>query len=182
MEYTTRRYPQFSVCGLNCGLCPRYHTDGASRCPGCAGVGFSEVHPPCSVLSCCQRKGLEYCFLCDEYPCEKFDSADVRDSFITHRNQFIDMEKAKNDISAYKAELDTKIQMLEELLSNYNDGRRKGLFCIAVNLLDQTDVTWVMEQLKNVPHEASEKEKAVAAVRLVQAKADEKGIDLKLRK
>ena len=30
-----REYPLFSACGLNCGLCPRFYTDGESRCPGC---------------------------------------------------------------------------------------------------------------------------------------------------
>jgi len=34
MEYKQREYPLFSACGLNCGLCPRYHTDGISKCPG----------------------------------------------------------------------------------------------------------------------------------------------------
>ena len=183
MEYEIREYPQFAACGLNCGLCPRYHTVGASRCPGCAGEGFLDVHPPCGVLSCCQRKGLEYCFLCDEYPCEKYEGADLLDSFVTHKNQFRDMERAKNDISAYAAELDIKIQILEELLRSYNDGRRKGFFCLAVNLLDLTDVNSIMEQLESeVTPEATTKEKAVTAVRLFQTAADEKSIVLKLRK
>ena len=178
-----REYPQFSVCGLNCGLCPRYHTDGTSRCPGCAGDGFSDVHPPCGVLSCCQRKGLAYCFLCDEYPCKKYEGANLRDSFISHKNQFRDMEKAKSDISIYTAELNTKIQILEELLANYNDGRRKGFFCLAVNLLDLADINSIVEQLKNeVTAEATAKEKAVTAARLFQVAADKKGIVLKLRK
>ena len=50
---------------------------------------------------------------------------------------------------AYTAELDSKIRILEELLANYNDGRRKGLFCIAVNLLDLDEVVSIMEQLRN---------------------------------
>ena len=94
MEYKTRQYALFSACGLNCGLCPRYHTNGKSRCPGCAGEGFSMAHPPCRVLSCSQRKGIEYCYLCDEYPCKKYDGVDLSDSFITHKNQFLDFEKA----------------------------------------------------------------------------------------
>ena len=184
MEYKNRRYPQFSVCGLNCGLCPLYHTQGQSRCPGCAGEGFSEVHPPCGVLSCCQRKGLEYCFFCVEFPCKKYEGADLTDSFITHKNQFSDIEKAKQiGISAYEAELNTKIEILEELLKSYNDGRRKGFFCIGVNLLDLSDINLIMEELGNeVEPQAPLKEKAATAVRLFQAEADKKGIVLKLRK
>ena len=121
--------------------------------------------------------------MCDEYPCKKYEGADMRDSFVTHKNQFRDMEKVKNDISAYKMELDTKIQTLEELLTNYNDGRRKGFFCIAVNLLDLADINTIMAQLKSVmTPETAIKEKAVTAVRLFQALADKKGIELKLRK
>ena len=183
MEYKTRSYPLFAACGLNCGLCPRYHTVGQSRCPGCAGEGFSEVHPPCGILSCCQRKGLEYCFECGEYPCKKYDGADREDSFITHRNQLRDMDKAKQiGMEAYAAELDRKVQILEELLENYNDGRRKNFFCLAVNLLDLADAISVMAQVGGeVDPAAPLKEKAVAAVRLFQQAADEKGISLKLR-
>lgn len=49
-------------------VCPYYQMDGYSKCPGCSGEGFMTKHPTCGVLSCSQRKGLEYCYLCDEYP------------------------------------------------------------------------------------------------------------------
>ena len=184
MVYKTRKYPMFSVCGLNCGLCPRYHTVGTSRCPGCAGEGFDEVHPPCGVLSCSQRRGLEYCFLCDEFPCKKYEGADLFDSFITHKNQFRDIEKAKQmGTPAYEAELDIKVHILEELLSKYDDGRRKGFYCLAVNLLELSDINLVMEQINNeVDTEATLKEKASVAVRLFETKSGEKKVVLKLRK
>jgi hypothetical protein len=184
MEYQTREYPQFSVCGLNCGLCPRYHTNGSSKCPGCAGEGFSAVHPPCGVLSCCQRKGIEYCFICEDYPCKKLDGADLYDSFITHKNQFHDLEKAKRiGMDAYKAELDKKISILEELLTNYDDGRKKSFFCTAVNLLDLQEIKTIMGQIANeVEQESAQKLKAKAAARLFEEVAEEKGISLKLRK
>jgi len=136
------------------------------------------------MLSCCQRKGLEYCFLCEEYPCKKYDGADSTDSFITHKNQFRDMDKAKQiSMEAYESELNRKLQILEDLLRNYNDGRRKGFFCLAVNLLDLADVESIAAQLsKEVDAEAPLKEKAAAAVRLFQAAADEQGLVLKLRK
>jgi len=184
MEYKTRTYPLFSACGLNCGLCPRYHTDGKSKCPGCAGEGFSLVHPPCGVLSCCQRKDLEYCFLCDEFPCVKYDGADLSDSFITHKNQLADLEKAKRiGMDAYQAEQDEKVEILEELLLSYNDGRRKGFFCLAVNLLDLSDIKMVIERIENeIGAETSMKEKAATAVKLFSEAAEVREIVLKLRK
>jgi hypothetical protein len=182
MEYKTREYPQFSACGLNCGLCPRYYTTGSSRCPGCAGEGFSMVHPPCGVLSCCQRKNLEYCVECDEYPCKRYDGADQTDSFITHRNQLRDLEKAKRiRIEAYKTELDEKIELLERLLRNFDDGRRKGFYCLAVNLLDIEDVKAVMAQVAGLEQEPI-KAKATAIARTFEKMSEHRGVSLKLRK
>ena len=184
MEYINRKYPLFSACGLNCGLCPRYYTVGSSRCPGCAGEGFSEVHPPCGILSCCQRKGIEYCFECQEYPCKKYNDADLTDSFITHKNQLIDLDKAKRvGMEAYKSDLNDKVIFLEELLENYNDGRRKGFYCLAVNLLDIQDVKSVMEKIADtVKAEMTTKEKATISIRLFEEMAEQRDVSLKLRK
>ncbi|MCL2718634.1 MAG: DUF3795 domain-containing protein [Lachnospiraceae bacterium] len=184
MEYKQRSYPLFAACGLNCGLCPRYYTKGSSRCPGCAGEGFSDVHPACGVLSCCQRKGLEYCFLCNEYPCKRYQDDNNPDSFITHRNQFADMDKAKRiGMPAYEAELNSKVKVLEQLLSEYDDGRRKSFYCLAINLLELVDINLIMEKLAtSIGHDDPIKNKAKIAVNLFQNVADEKGIYLKLCK
>lgn len=37
-----REYPSFALYGLNCGLCPRYHTKGESKCHGCGGQDFHQ--------------------------------------------------------------------------------------------------------------------------------------------
>lgn len=184
MEYRVSEYPLFSTCGLNCGLCPRYYTDGDSRCPGCAGVGFSEVHPPCAKLSCSQNKGVEYCFLCKNFPCKKYDGVDTSDSFISHKNQFRDIEKAKEiGLEAYKAELNAKVLLLQELLDSYDDGRRKSFYCNAVNLFELSDINLLMAQIRSETQDlGAVKEKAKVAVGLIQSHADETGISLKLRK
>ena len=183
MEHKARKNPLFSACGLNCGLCPRFHTDGASRCPGCAGKGFSQVHCSCGMLSCCQRKGFEYCFECECFPCKKYDGVDLSDSFVTHQNQFRDMEKAKRNLNAYEAELNAKVKLLETLLCDYNDGRKKSFFCLAVNLLELEDVRCVMIQIEaQTKPDDPVKEKAAVAQRLFQHMANEQNITLKLRR
>ena len=183
MEYKIRKYPLFSACGLNCGLCPRYHTKGPSKCPGCAGVGFSQVHPPCGILSCAEKRGLEYCFLCEDFPCNKYDNADLYDSFISHKNQFSDMEKAKKiGMEAYEALLNEKLGILNNLLNSYDDGRRKGFFCLAVNLLDLEDIRTVMVRINKEISSVPIKEKAAAAVRFFEEMAEARNISLKLRK
>ena len=92
------------------------------------------------------------------------------------------MEKLR-DIGAerYNAEQGEKVQLLEYLLSSCNDGRRKTLFCLAVNLLELSDVQSVVDQLmaSDLP---TVKERAVYAASLFQETADEKGISLKLNR
>ena len=185
MEYTTRSYPRFSPCGLNCGLCPRYYTVGKSRCPGCAGAGFSAVHPTCGILSCCQRKDIEYCFQCDEYPCFTFNLVEYPyDSFITHRNQFDDISKARaQGIEAYTTELDEKIIILEHLLAHFDDGRRKSYYCLAVNLINLDDLRMVMSHLDRSFNSNDDiKARAATAVSMFEEVADTNGLTLRLNK
>ena len=147
MAKVLREYPRFSACGLNCGLCPRFHTEGASKCPGCGGEDFFSKRPSCGVISCNQRHGVSYCFRCAEYPCDKIEDATCVDSFITHRHMRRDSDRARAEgIDAYRADLDEKVALLEALLRDYNDGRRKSLFCTAVNLLPLADVRAVAAQ------------------------------------
>jgi hypothetical protein len=184
----TRAYSLFSQCGLNCGLCPRYHTKGVSKCPGCGGVatGTHEFVTRCGVNSCAKRHGdVEYCYLCDEYPCKKYyDSEKIKDSFITKQRQLADFQKAKEiGLSAYQAELNEKVGILERLLADFDDGRRKSFFCLAVNMLELTDVKDVMARLgADITPDVTTKEKAALAAGLFRRKADERNIRLELRK
>lgn len=179
-----RQYPLLSQCGLNCGLCPRYHTEGSSRCPGCGGEGFFAKRPSCGVISCARRHGgVEYCFLCEEYPCKKYEEADLYDSFISHQKMFADFERAKQDgIEAYRKELDEKVAVLRVLLEEYNDGRRKSFFCTAVNLLDLSDVREIVATLKRGGDEGMDmKQKAAWAVGLFEEMAKKRDISLELK-
>lgn len=45
MKEQTRAEPRFSLCGLNCGLCPMYHISETEHCTGCGGAG----RPSCAV-------------------------------------------------------------------------------------------------------------------------------------
>ena len=186
MENYKREYPLFSACGLNCALCPRYHTSGPSRCPGCGGENFLLKHPSCAVINCMRRHGeIEYCYECDEFPCKKYDGADLSDSFITHLNQVKDLDKAKDTgIDGYKVMLGEKADILRFLLDNYDDGRKKSFFCLAVNLLEPDDVRDVVARLTRdiSPENGDKKEKAAKAAGLFQDMARNRGVTLELRK
>lgn len=170
----------FSLCGLNCSLCTMKL---ANYCPGCGGGAGNQG---CPIVRCSmQHQGIEYCYQCEEYPCRKYEGIEQFDSFITHRNQLKDMSKAQAiGLEKYHSELAEKAQILKFLLENYNDGRRKTFFCIAINLLELYDIRAAIEVLKDKTQspEMSIKEKAIIAVSLLQAIANKKDILLKLNK
>lgn len=185
MDEYKREYTLFSLCGLNCGLCPRYHTEGISKCPGCGGKDFHLKHPTCAVISCSKKHGdVEYCYQCDLFPCDKYTKPNTSDSFISYLNVNRDLEKAKNNLENYKNDLNEKIEILEFLLSNLNDGKRKNFYCLAVNLLQLDDLRDILIKIKEVIsiENLSEKDKIQRTVDLLKDKARECGIELKLRK
>lgn len=168
----------FSLCGLNCGLCPM-HLSG--HCPGCGG---GEGNQSCNIAKCSlQQEQIEYCSQCRDFPCEKYEGIDEFDSFITHLNQMKDFEKLeKIGMEAYQAEQNEKLEILKFLLENYNDGRKKTFFCLAVNLMELSDIKTVLQQMESDKEVESLKEKAARAVNLFQAMAEQKKITLKLRR
>ena len=87
-------------------------------------------------------------------------------------------------LDAYLARLEEKRAILEDLLAHYNDGRRKTFFNTAVYLLPLEDLQTVMLSLDSQPElgEQAVKERALAAVELLQKAADRRGISLKLNK
>ena len=83
----------------------------------------------------------------------------------------------------YKIELDEKVEILETILKNYDDRRRKSFYCIAVNLLPLQDVKAVMQQISiAIDLEMPLKEKAAAVVSLFEEIAEKRDISLRLRK
>ncbi len=118
MKNFCRSDQEFSLCGLNCGLCPMKLDN---YCPGCGGGPGNQ---PCAIARCSQQHGnVEYCYLCGRYLCEKYDGIDKYDLFITHRNQIKDNERVRNiGIDAYRAELAEKTDILKICLQTSTMG------------------------------------------------------------
>lgn len=185
MKEYKRTYPKFSLCGLNCGLCPRYQTGGVSKCPGCGGKDFHLKHPSCAVITCSKKHGdVEYCFLCGSFPCGRFKSQIVKDSFITYRNVLNDMQKAALiGVGEYQKELDEKVEFLEYLILNFNDGRKKNFYCLAVNLLSREDLKDIRAFIdENFDDSISFSQKVEMLGSIFYEKAKSGNIELKLRK
>jgi hypothetical protein len=170
-----RTYPQFSLCGLNCALCPRYNTAGKSRCPGCGADDFNDFHPSCAIMTCNKKKeNVAFCFECSNYPCDRYLSNE-KDSFISYINRNTDMAMAKNDLQGYLAVLEEKSRILSHLLKHHDDGRSKSFYCLAVNLLEIED----LREAYNDIEETTEPEK----IREILLKtAEKRGISIILRK
>lgn len=93
------------------------------------------------------------------------------------------MEKFRElGIELYSAEQQRKKVLLNHLLNTYNDGRKKTLFCVAVNLLELNDLENIINELDKYTSNLSLKEKATYAANLFQKTATNKNITLKLRK
>lgn len=84
-----------AVCGLNCSKCDISHASHNPeiaqqiadwfkkerdtevkikdiRCLGCKGERTKHWSPDCWILKCCvDEKGLEFCYECEEFPCER---------------------------------------------------------------------------------------------------------------
>ena len=180
MKGFNRQNKLFSLCGLGVGLCPIF------LCEYGAGCGVGEGYHVCNIARCSkEHDGVDYCFQCGEYPCFQYEHMDEFDSFITHRNRRAGMEKARRyGIEAYNEEQVEKAKILDALLSGFNDGRKKTLYCVAVNLLDLQELREALRQIVSRAdlETLALKEKSAFAAGLLQAAAAKNHIDLKLRR
>ncbi|OHD55846.1 MAG: hypothetical protein A2Y33_14540 [Spirochaetes bacterium GWF1_51_8] len=148
MNEGLRAHPEIGCCGLECGLCPRYYTDGSSRCPGCGGAEFEQKHPSCGFVTCCVKKhSLEFCGQCGSFPCAKFaNETGEKDSFVTHRNVAKNSSWiAEGGLDSLLAEQSARRGVLEKLLGAYDEGRSKSFYCTACALLPLEILTSALE-------------------------------------
>lgn len=178
MKGFCRKNTAFSLCGLNCLLCPM-HLGG--HCPGCGGGPGNQS---CAIARCSLDHGQpDFCWQCQEYPCLRYEGFDDYDSFLPHRGRQRDVAQAQAvGLEAYLEGLAEKRALLDALLAGYNDGRRKTFFLTAVSLLDLPSLRQVMARLAAAPEEADPKGRAKTAAALLRAEADRQGISLKLVK
>lgn len=189
-KYPLKEYPIVGVCGLNCGLCPRYHTAGVSRCPGCCGPDFGQKHPACGFITCCvKERGLETCAQCNDLKdCDRLsvllDSARYRDSFLSHRPIAANLAFIQeHGIEQFAKKETAKVEFLRKLIDNYDDGRAKGFYCISCQLVP---LDMLKTALKDAEAEMTEgadiKERAKIVRAAISSIADSLRIDLKLRR
>lgn len=189
-EYALKQYPFVGACGLDCGLCPRYHTTGSSRCPGCAGKDFEQKHPPCGFITCCvKKKHLETCAQCNEWAnCERvtriIEGSKQGDSFISYQPlaanyAFIQ----KHGIEEFARLEMAKMEILTSLLENFDEGRSKNFYCTSCQLLPLNSLKAALAEAEmGIGKSADIKEKSRLVRAVFHGLADALSIDLKLRK
>ena len=180
----SKEFPTIGCCGIDCGLCPRFYTDGPSRCPGCGGENFADKHPPCSFHTCCHlRHDLESCALCDEYPCSKYADREKieKDSFVTHRRMYANHEDvARLGIEAFVAAREERRTLLIRMLEGCDDGRSKSFYCVAAALLPQSELEAAVDAAESASTNVKIRAKFLHEALNTIAVRD--GIDLRLRK
>ena len=188
-SYPVKKYPMVGVCGLDCGLCSRFHTDGKSKCPGCCGPDFFERHPACGFVTCAvKQRGLETCAQCGDWQeCEKIyqllAAAQVRDSFLSYKPVPDNLNYIKNNGIAEFVRAETAKQaVLLNLLNNFDDGRAKLFYCTACQLISINDLNrTIAEAKKRIKPDADIKDKARLMRGVLDKLAASLNIDLKLR-
>ncbi len=188
-EYPLKKYPTIACCGLDCGLCPVYYTKGPSRCPGCCGPEFHNKHPSCSIITCCVKKhNFETCAECTEFSCSKIDKWDKVDSFISHRVSLFNLRIIKEKgIEQFLTQQQKRIELLESMLENFNEGRSKSFYCIATALLPIKDIEKALESsIKRIKDENINSKNLKAKSKILKENltklAEDKSIELKLKK
>ena len=169
-------------CGIFCGLCPKYQSKAPSRCEGCR---LTEAHSWCSIYKCCVvKKGFITCIECEEYPCDRYLRRGWGEDPLSKDAQ-INLTSIKDTGMVHWLEEQRKRRLVvEELISNYNDGRSMSFYCLActlmpVNLVNQT-ISEIREKLcDNQIDDSDMKAKARSLRTIIQDKALQSGIELK---
>lgn len=189
-KYPLKKYPIVGACGLNCGLCPRYYTEGKSRCPGCCGPEFWQKMAACGLVTCCVKKrSLETCAQCVDWTeCEKvaklFDSAKHRDSFISYKPVAANFAFIqKYGIEEFVGLEIEKQEFLRHLIDNYNEGRSKSFYCTSCQLIPLDKLKEALGDAEVKVTQATDiKEKAKLVREVISNMADSLQISLKFRK
>lgn len=182
-----KKYALVGACGLSCGLCTRYYTEGKTRCEGC-GSAYSYAAVGCSIYRCCiKEKNLETCAECTDFPCQRFEGAIVDyDSFITHRKILPNLRYIKeHGIEDFLREQTKRKKLLEQMLGKFNDGRSRSYYCVATTMLSVEALEQSLAQAKKKVTEESIRDlkgKAKILKEIINEFATMEGVDLKLRK
>ncbi len=181
------KYPEIGICGLSCRLCPRYHTEGKSKCGGCKSEYRMAVG--CPFITCAvKKKGIEFCWQCEENEtCERWRK---HREFSKRRDTFKCYQKLEDDIafiqkkgvSEFENVQKIREQLLKEMLKDFNEGRSKNYYCIAATVLEIGELKKALNKAKKDSTGLEIKGKSKVLHSILDGIAERKNYYLKLRK
>ncbi|PIZ63884.1 MAG: hypothetical protein COY19_09665 [Candidatus Marinimicrobia bacterium CG_4_10_14_0_2_um_filter_48_9] len=130
------------------------------------------------------KNGLEVCSDCNDYPCNRFDSEKAGvDSFVTHKKVFTNLDEInRKGLKPFIENQRVRIEILTDLLANFDDGRSKGFYCLSCSLLPLGTLREVREFAFGLSEEIDTKEKSKRIKYSLTQVADSMNIILKLNK
>ena len=180
-------YPMVGICGLSCRLCPRYHTEAESRCPGCKSQQRMAVG--CPFITCAVKgRGIEFCGECDQQvTCERWrqhrEFGQQHDTFICYQKledniRFIQ----QNGMPQFEIRQQIREGLLTEMLQQFNEGRSKSYSCIAATVLDIEELRTALTTAQERANGLDIRDRAKVMHAVLDIIAAEKGYCLRLRK
>ncbi len=184
-----KNYATVGACGIDCGLCPRYHTKTGSRCPGCAPAGFLDAGGQwCKMTRCAVRdRGYETCGECPEFPCYRYEGWDQGDSFVSHLNSVANLYAIKEQgLARFVEQQRKRVSLLEAMIEEFDEGRSKSYCCVACALLPIDELHVGVERARREVEkrgigEDDKKSRARILHGVLDSVAERLGVSLKLR-
>jgi hypothetical protein len=181
------RFPTIGVCGLSCRLCPRYHTEGESRCQGCKTE--SRMTAGCPFITCAlNKKGVEFCWECEQSDnCSKWrghrEFSRTSDTFKCYQTLESDILLIKrNSIVNFDKLQRTREAFLKEMLRDFNDGQSKNYYCTSATVLEVKELEEALIEAKKTSKKLDARGKSKNMHAILDRIAQKKGYNLKLRK
>jgi hypothetical protein len=181
------RHVEIGVCGLSCKLCPAYYRETKSKCEGCKSeyrMGAACPFHNCAV----KKKGIEFCGFCDENAtCDRWrkfrEMGKQHDSIVCYQkleDNIVFIQK--NGMEEFEKQQKTRENLVQSMLSEFNEGRSKTLYCIAATLLEISELESVLEEAREKSMGFDIKAKAEVMHSLLDKIAENKNYLLRLRK
>lgn len=181
------QYPEIGICGLSCRLCPRYHTEGESRCFGCKTE--SRMAAGCPFITCAiKKKHVEFCGDCeDSLSCDKWkkhrEAGKSHDSFKCYQKLEDDIACIQeHGILQFVESQKVREELLKVMLQEFNEGRSKSYYCIAATVLTPDELRDALEEARSKAGGADVKSRSIALHAALDKAAAGKGRILRLRK
>lgn len=179
-----KHHSTIGCCGIDCGLCPRFYTNGTSACPGCCGNDFQLKHPSCGFVTCCVvKRGLETCAHCTAFPCKRFENEKSGyDSFVSHRQIFPNLNFIQEKgLELFLNQQNIRIDILTYFLKNFDDGRSKNYFCLSCALLPINQLLELKEYTYTIDNQYDVKDKCKILRIRIQELAVASNTDIRLK-